>query len=185
MKSKITSVLMLLAAPFFAFAETPAPEAVPAPAEKPVVCEKAKPNKGAFVQHILLSLSDEQLNDLAQRVAAVQKMTPEEKAEARKALPKLPMPKKMKWAPGKCFKGKPGFHKGPCGKRFHHGKPGFGHGKGKGKCCGKPGMRKHGKPGFRHGKGKFQGKPCFCGKRGKACPKPAPQAVPQEQPKAE
>lgn len=95
---------MILAASVFASAETPAEAPKPAP-EKAQCCKKEQPCKAckqrregrpqisaeqrdAHIQRILLSLSDEDLAKLAERVAAVQKMTAEEKAEALKALPK-------------------------------------------------------------------------------------------------
>ncbi len=104
MKTKITTILMILAASVFAFAETSAEAQKPAP-EKAQCCKKEQPCKAckqrrerrpqisaeqrdAHVQRLLLSLSDEDLAKLAERVAAVQKMTAEEKAEALKALPK-------------------------------------------------------------------------------------------------
>lgn len=122
MKSKITSVLILLAASVFAVAESAAPAPAPAPAcaEKPACCKKEKPQrpqarKGFPVMHILLSLSDEQLDDLAKRIAEVRKMTPEEKAKAFKELPKPKMPR-MGHRHGKRFCGKPGAPRRGCGK---------------------------------------------------------------------
>lgn len=102
MKTKITAILTFLAASVFAFAEAPAETAAPAAApEKAQVCQKGRPGKGpkarpqvtpeqrqAFVRRVLLSLSDEDLAKLANEVEAVRKLTPEEKAEALKALPK-------------------------------------------------------------------------------------------------
>lgn len=119
MKSKITSVLILLAAAVFAFAETAAPAPAPACAEKTACCKKEKPKtcarKGFPVMHILLSLSDEQLDDLAKRIAEVRKMTPEEKAKALKELPKPKMPR-IGHRHGKRFCGKPGAPRRACGK---------------------------------------------------------------------
>lgn len=102
MKTKITAILTFLAASVFAFAEAPAETAAPAAApEKAQVCQKGRQGKGpkarpqvtpeqrqAFVRRVLLSLSDEDLAKLANEVEAVRKLTPEEKAEALKALPK-------------------------------------------------------------------------------------------------
>ena len=141
MKTKITAILTLLVASVSAFAQTAPAEAPTATAEVPAAqVVPAQPKEGpkmrprisqemreAFVQRILLSLSDEDLTKLADKVAAVQKMTPEQKAEAIKALPKpefRPNPALKK----RVFRGAP-HHKGPhhckpmpprCG---HHGKP--------------------------------------------------------------
>lgn len=133
---------MLLVAPVFAFAQsaTEAPNVAPeAPAAKvcpaqPKKCPKARPQisqemREAFVQRILLSLSEEDLAKLAEKVSAVQKMTPEQKAEAIKALPK-PVIFKKPVMKKRVFRG-------------HHGKPGV-------RCCGPkcgkpvhPKMKKH------------------------------------------
>ena len=102
MKTKITAILTFLAASVFAFAEVPAENSAPVAApEKAQACPKGRPGKGpkarpqvspeqrqAFVRRMLLSLGDEELAQLAGEVDAVRKMTPEEKAEAIKALPK-------------------------------------------------------------------------------------------------
>ncbi len=103
MKTKITLILAFLAASAFAFAaEVPAENNAPAAApEKAQACPKARPCKGpkarpqltpeqrlAFIRHMLLTRSDEELTQLANELEAVRKMTAEEKAEALKALPK-------------------------------------------------------------------------------------------------
>lgn len=176
---------MFIAASVFALAETATPESVPADAAKPAVCEKGKPQcrkspkemHKLFVRGMLLSLNDEQLDELAKQVAEVRGMTPEEKAEARKALPKPKMPK-MKMGPGKCFKGKPGIKCGPRGKDFRPGK--------RGPHCGPRGKDfRPGKHRGPHGKDFRPGKPgprcCPHGKPCKGLPTPPPPA----QPKAE
>lgn len=175
MKTKITAILTFLAASVFAFAETatevtttpettPAPQAAPA---KPVFTPKARPQvspemREAFVQRILLSLSEEDLAKLAEKVATAQKMTAEEKAEAVKALPKpefRPMPKMKK------FRGHPLAKPGKMGPKFKGPKC-------KGPKCKGPKFR-----GPKCGKkmGKWEGRrghgPKFCGRRG-----PAPKA---------
>ncbi|MBR6797111.1 MAG: hypothetical protein IKM45_00270 [Opitutales bacterium] len=159
MKTKITAVLALLVSSVFAFAQaaaeaptvTPAaPEAQVCPAQ-PKKCPKARPQisqemREAFVQRILLSLSEEDLSKLAEKVAAVQKMTPEQKAEALKALPKpefRPNPKMKKH-----------FFRGHCGPKHCKPMPRCAHrGKPAPKCCGmkcapalKCHMKKCGKP---------------------------------------
>lgn len=174
MKFKITSILALLAASVFAFAETATENTAPANAEKPVVCEKGKPEcpkarKDAFVMHILLSLKDEQLDNLAKRVAEVRAMTPEKREEARKALPKP----QMRPMPGKHFRGKPDFQGKRCGQKPGHPGKHF---------RGKPGKRFHGKPGPKGCPGipfppPPQGKPE--GKCAGAMPPPPPPAQPQ------
>lgn len=177
MKTKITAILTLFAASVFAFAETAveapkAPEAAPAPqvcAAQPKKGPKARPQisqemREAFVQRILLSLSEEDLAKLAEKVAAVQKMTPEQKAEAIKALPKpefRPNPQMKK------FRGKPGCKFGPKGPDFRGPKCGA---KKMGKCH-------HGRRGP---KGPGMKKPCMCPKA-----HPAPQAPVAETPVAE
>lgn len=93
MKTKITSVLILLAASAFAFAESAPQASVPADAGKPALRERGKhrgpqAQRGAMIMRILLTLSNEQLDELSKRVEEVRKMTPEQKAEALKALPK-------------------------------------------------------------------------------------------------
>lgn len=63
--------------------------------------------------HLLLSMNDEQLDELAKRIAEVRKMTPEERAKALEALPKPKMPR---MAPGKRpFSGAKAPHRA-CGK---------------------------------------------------------------------
>lgn len=172
MKTKITAILTLIAASVFAFAETAveatkAPEATPAPQvcpAQPKKCPKARPQvspemREAFVQRILLSLSEEDLAKLAAKVSAVQKMTAEEKAEAVKALPKpefRPQGKKCEGKPAqgpdcKCRKAPKG-PKGPdCRGPKDDKKPGKCHGqdrRGHGpKTPGmKPGKRPQGAP---------------------------------------
>jgi len=99
MKTKLVAVLALLATSVFAFAGTENADAKQpaadqqkcAPAQLCKKGPKAMPSpeqREAFVQRVLLSLDDEALAKLAERVAAIQKMTPEQKAEAIKALPK-------------------------------------------------------------------------------------------------
>lgn len=103
MKTKITLILAFLAASAFAFAaEVPAENNAPATApEKAQVCPKGRPAKPlkarphatpeqrlAFIRHMLLTRSDEELTQFANELEAVRKMTAEEKAEALKALPK-------------------------------------------------------------------------------------------------
>ena len=207
MKTKITAILTFFAASVFAFAETAveaptAPETAPAPqvcAEQPKKCPKARPQisqemREAFVQRILLSLSEEDLAKLAEKVDAVRKMTPEQKAEAIKALPKpefRPAPQMKK------FRGKPGCKFGPKGPKCNGPKckgpkgPDF-----RGPKCGDKKMGKchHG----RRGPGpKFHGhrghgpqapgmKPCMCAKKGAPLPlPPAPEAPAAEAPVVE
>lgn len=108
---------MLVASSVFAFAEASSDAQNTAPAQQPCAQKRVckAPHKGecprlkqgecakkrecnrpkvtpeqrrAFVQRILLSLSAEDLAKLAEQVASVQKMTPEEKESALKALPK-------------------------------------------------------------------------------------------------
>ena len=93
MKTKITAILACLAASVFAFAEgpqePPAASAAPETAPMRTVRPRISPEmREAFVQRMLLSLDDEQLDDLAKRIAAIQDMTPEEKASAKEALPR-------------------------------------------------------------------------------------------------
>lgn len=102
MKTKITAVLAMLAVSVFAFAD-PNPDAAKQPSPDKEKCAPAQVCKGrpgpakaapspemreAFIQRMLLSLDDKALAKLAERVAEIQKMTPEQKAEAIKALPK-------------------------------------------------------------------------------------------------
>lgn len=96
MKTKITSVLILLATSAFAFAESAPQAPVPADAGKPVLREHGnrqgpQARRGFLLMHMLLALSNEQLDEFSTRVAEVQKMTTEQKAEALKALPKPEM----------------------------------------------------------------------------------------------
>lgn len=199
MKTKITAILTFFAASVFAFAETAveaptAPETAPAPqvcAAQPKKCPKARPQisqemREAFVQRVLLSLSEEDLAKLAEKVDAVRKMTPEQKAEAIKALPKPefrphPQMKKFRGKPGCCkfgpkCKGPKGPKcKGPkCGDKkmgkCHHGRRG-------------PGAKFHGHRG--HGPKVPGMKPCMCGKKGAPLPPPAPEAPVAEAPAAE
>lgn len=145
MKTKITAILTILAASVFAFAE-PNPQAAgtnPNPQPSAQQCPKAPDCKGqpkwgkrarpqispemreAHVQRVLLSLNDEQLAKLAARVAEIQKMTPEQKAEAVKALPKpefRPGPKGDKGPQPRAHHRGPG----PKGKPFPQGGPRFG-----------------------------------------------------------
>lgn len=63
------------------------------PAKCPKACPQAHPQatpdqRLAFIRHMLLTRSDEELAQLAAELDAVRKMTAEEKAEALKALPK-------------------------------------------------------------------------------------------------
>ena len=93
MKTKITTILACLAASVFAFAEGPQepPAAPAAPENAPMrtVRPRISPEmREAFVQRMLLSLDDAQLDDLAKRIAAIQDMTPEEKVSAKEALPR-------------------------------------------------------------------------------------------------
>lgn len=202
MKTKITAILTFFAASVFAFAETAteaqtAPEVAPAPqvrAEQPKKCPKARPQisqemREAFVQRVLLSLSEEDLAKLAEKVDAVRKMTPEQKAEAVKALPKPEFRPALQM---KKFRGKPGCKFGPKGPKCNGPKgPDF-----RGPKCGDKKMGKchHG----RRGPGpKFHGhrghgpkapgmKPCMCAKKGAPLPPPpAPEAPAAEAPVAE
>lgn len=99
MKNKFVATLALLSASVFAFAGTENSDAKQpaadqqkcAPAQACKKGPKAMPSpeqREAFVQRVLLSLDDKALAKLAERVAEIQKMTPEQKAEALKALPK-------------------------------------------------------------------------------------------------
>lgn len=133
MKTKITLILTFLAASVFAFAEVPAENSAPAAApEKAQACPKARPGKCpkarpqarpqvtpeqrlAFIRHMLLTRSDEELAQFATELEAVRKMTPEEKAEALKALPKPAFARRPAPAPaGKmCGNDRPA----PCGEK--------------------------------------------------------------------
>ncbi len=107
MKTKIASVLILLAASSFAFADSATQTPVPADTGKPALRERgnrqgAQAHRGFLLKHMLLALSDEQLDELSARVAEVRKMTAEQKAEALKALPK---PEMRRPQPGKQVRG--------------------------------------------------------------------------------
>ena len=125
MKIKITSLLVFLASSVFAFAGTEVPEnnsgicpacgkenapqqqqirnRRQAPERRTPVRRISREMRGAFVMHMLLAMDDAQLDELAKRIETVRKMTPEEKAEARKALPK---PEMRRGVPEKQFRGK-------------------------------------------------------------------------------
>lgn len=128
MKTKITSVLILLAASAFAFAESAPQATAPADTGKPAFRERGnrqgpQAQRGALLMRILLTLSNEQLDELSKRVAEVQKMTTEQKAKALKALPK---PEMRLLSPGKQFRGTPEAQdkKGkPQGPQVHRGFP--------------------------------------------------------------
>lgn len=187
MKTKITAILAILATSVFAFAETNTNAEGAAPEQQQ--CVQAKECKGqpkfgkrarpqispemreAHVQRVLLSLNDEDLAKLAARVAEIQKMTPEQKAEAIKALPKpefRPAPQggdKGPKADGKCPKAD---GKGPQARGHHRG-PGP-----KGKAFPPRGPR---------------GPKCGCGQNGAPVPPPppaeeaegAPEAAPEQE----
>lgn len=171
MKTKITSVLAIFATSVFAFAADPAAEA-PAPVAAPAPVVAPAPQKtpaqyraemrDVFVSRILLSLKDEDLAKLAEKISEVQKLTPEQRANALKALPPLPKPQV-------------GF-KGPKGQKWAKGPKGQ---KGSKCCMGKSGPKgqKWGKgPGGR--KGKKWGKAPRCPKNGAPLPPPSAQEIP-------
>lgn len=114
MKNKLIAVLALASASLFAFAEAPAENAAPEKAKccptqrcakegkcaKHDKCDKKSCDKDSkcakgpqarprfLVKHMLLSLDDEALAKLADEIAAVRAMTPEQRAEALSKLPK-------------------------------------------------------------------------------------------------
>lgn len=130
MKNRLIAVLALASASLFAFAETPAENAAPEKAKccraqccdkggkcakqdkcgkqscgKDSKCAKGPQARPRFlVKHMLLSLDDEALAKLADEIAAVRAMTPEQRAEA---LAKLPKPE---------FRGAPRGEKPDCGR---------------------------------------------------------------------
>ncbi|MGN0835318.1 MAG: hypothetical protein ACI4QA_05780 [Candidatus Spyradosoma sp.] len=130
MKNKLIAVLALASASLFAFAEAPAENAAPEKAKccrtqccdkggkcaKQDKCDKKSCDKESkcakgpqarprfLVKHMLLSLDDEALAKLADEIAAVRAMTPEQRAEA---LAKLPKPE---------FRGAPRGERPDCGR---------------------------------------------------------------------
>lgn len=126
MKTKITSVLVLLAASVFAFAgseSSPAKDGSCSCGKQDVAREQQARGHRAGVdrspekrqmprvihrgmaKRILLSLNDKQLNSLEKELAAARKMSPEERVEALKSLPRPEMRRNAK--PGENHKGAP------------------------------------------------------------------------------
>lgn len=147
MKTKITLILAFLAASAFAFAaEVPAENNAPATApEKAQVCPKGSPAKPlkarphatpeqrlAFIRHMLLTRSDEELTQFANELEAVRKMTAEEKAEALKTLPKPEFARRPIAPDGKTACPAPRGEKPGCAKGVAQRGP-------KGCCCGSKG----------------------------------------------
>lgn len=153
MKTKITAILAVLAASVFAFAETKNEAAPTAPEKTPCAqaqkCPKGAPKgkqharpqispeqREAHMQRVLLSLDDEQLAKLAERVAEIRKMTPEQKAEAIKALPKPEFRQDQK-PQGDCPKARGPHHDGPKGEAGPGPRGPRGEGRGCACACGK------------------------------------------------
>lgn len=109
MKNKLIAVLAFASASLFAFAEAPAENAAPekaknCPAQRcakegkcvkhdkcdkgPKCAKDAKALHRVHLKRVLLSLDDEALAKLAEEIAAVRAMTPEQRAEAAAKLPK-------------------------------------------------------------------------------------------------